>query len=115
MKTIKEVTSNLIKGIANGWKRLGEADVKNSQDVQVNLSPEVQAEIGALELVTDYKYMSKEKKPNQPNVAPQQRGGMQNNRTTIMQDRQNPIHDGKMPEGKIQSIRPVDSETYRDM
>ena len=113
MKTIKEVVSNLFKKITNGWKRLGEADVSDSQEDQVNFSPEVMAQIGELELVTDYKYMSKERKVNQPNIAPQQRGSMTSGRATIMPERQNPIQDGKMPEGRIQPINPIDRDTYR--
>ncbi len=115
MKNIKELANNLIKSIANGWKRLGEADVNDSQEVQVNFSPDVQARLGALELVTDYKYMSKEKKPNKPNIEPQQRVDMQNTRTT-MPPRQNPNYDGKMPNGRVQSIQPRDGrDTYRDI
>ena len=117
MKSIKEVTSDFIKRFVDrikyGWKRLGEPDVNDSQDVQVTLPPEVQAQIGALELVTNHAYMSKEKKPNQPNIAPPQRGGMPNTRTTIIPERQN---NGKTPDGRIQPIRPIDGrDTYRDI
>ena len=110
MKSIKEVTSNLIKGIADGWKRLGEPDVNDSQDVQVNLPPEVQAQIDTIKLVTDPAYM---RKPNQPNIAPPQRSGMSNTRTTIIPEIQN---NGKTPDGRIQPIRPIDGrDTYRDI
>lgn len=54
MESIKEITGKFIKGMKNGWKRLSEEDIIDSQEV--DLSADVQARLSELEKSADPTY-----------------------------------------------------------